>query len=93
MTSIQQQDSAMNHAKAVIHQEEVADNWRTARSGVQTKLADVRAHDHGQQALAHKITHHAQSLEHPNNVKDAMKAEHNIEHIHEHRTLLSGFTL
>ena len=62
---------AIDHARAVVHQEEAGDNWRTARSGVYTKLADVRSHDHGKQELAHhKIAHHAETVAHRNNVKD-----------------------
>ena len=91
--SEQQPPSVFDHVKGVVHEEEVGDNWRTARSGVQTKLGDVRAHDRGQQAQARKITHHAQTVGRPNSVKEVLDAEHKIEHIHEHRTLLSGFTL
>ena len=83
--------AATKHAQDVVHQEEQGDFFRTTRSGVNTKLADIRAHDHGQQELAHKIVHHAQVLKHSNMVKEeTIQAEHEIEHIHEHRTLLSG---
>lgn len=84
--------AATKHAQEVIHQEEQGDFFRTARSGVNTKLADVRAHDHGKQELAHKIVHHAQVLKDSNLLnEEAVQAEHQIEHIHEHRALLGGF--
>lgn len=83
--------AATKHAQDVVHQEEQGDFFRTARSGVNTKLADVRAHDHGEQELAHKVVHHAQVLKHPSMLQqEIVQAEHEIEHIHEHRTLLSG---
>jgi hypothetical protein len=86
--------SLVEHAKVVVLEEEQGDFWRTARSGVTTKLANVRAHDQGKQELAHQhVVHHAQTVEHPNNVSDALLAEQRIAHVHEHRTLLSGFTL
>ena len=86
--------SLVQHAKASVLEEEKGDLWRTGRSGVATKLADVRAHDHGKQELAHKhVVHHAQTVDHPNNASDVLLAEQNIAHVHEHRTLLSGFTL
>ena len=85
-------DPAIAHAQAVVHQEERGDYFRTTRSGVTTKLADIRTHDHGKQELAHRIVHHAQAVQNPNSVRDAVEAEHEIEHIHEHRTLLSGCT-
>ena len=86
----QDHSAALEHAKEVIHAEEVGDFYRTARSGVQTKLADVRSHDHGQQKLAAKHIVHQKE---PNDVTTAVKVEHAIEHVHEHRSLLSGFTL
>ena len=83
--------AATKHAREAVHKEEQGDFFRTGRSGVNTKLADVRAHDHGKQELAHKVVHHAQVLKHPNVLhEEAVQAEHEIEHIHEHRTLLSG---
>ncbi|CAB9519476.1 expressed unknown protein [Seminavis robusta] len=86
--------SLVAHARVMVTEEEKGDLWRTGRSGVMSKLADVRAHDHGKQELAHKhIVHHAQTVAHPNNAHDALEAEEKIAHVHEHRTLLSGFTL
>jgi len=81
---------ALNHAKAIIHDDEVGDFFRTGRSSAQTKLDDVRAHDHGHQELAYKHIVHQKE---PTDAKEAIKIEHRLEHVHEHRTLLSGFTL
>jgi len=79
----------LEHAKEVIHKEEVGDHLRTGRSAVYTKLGAVRQHDQGKQELAHKVVHHKE----PTDVEKALQVEHEIEHVHEHRTTLSGFTL
>lgn len=79
---------AVQHAKDTIHDEEAGDYLRTGRSGVVTKLGALRQHDHGEQELAaHHVVHTA------TRDGNAIKKEHEIEHVHEHRTLLSGFTL
>ena len=84
------QSAAFDHAIKVIHEEEMGDFYRTGRSSAQTKLANVRSHDHGKQELAFKhIVHHKE----PTNTKLAMKEECDIEHVHEHRSLLSDYTL
>ena len=83
-------NTTVTHAKEVIHEEEVGDYYRTGRSGVLTKLAHVRDHDHGKQELAaHKIVH----AKEPNGPNETVEMEHKIEHVHERRTLMSGFTL
>ena len=88
--SKQYNDRAVAHAKKVIHDEEVGDHLRTGRSGVNTKLAAIREQDHGKRQLARKIAPHFKA---PSDPKQAMKVEHEIEHAHERRSLLSGFTL
>ena len=85
--------SLVDHTKAVVEEEELGDFYRTIRSGVHTKLAHVREHDHGQQKMAHKVVRHAKTVTVQNNVHEAIKVEHELERVHEHRTLLSSFTL
>jgi len=83
------EEKVLSEAKELIHNEEAGDYLRTGRSSVNTKLMDVRQHDHGKQELAHKIVHSKK----PNDVDEALEVKHEIEHVHEHRTLLGEFTL
>jgi len=61
----------IEHAQQVVHQEERSDFFRTTRSGVHTKLADVRDHDHGQQEMARQeVAHHVHIVTRPDKFKE-----------------------
>lgn len=84
-------NEAVIHATQVLHNEESSNYLRTGRSGTYTRLENVRDHDHGNQNLAaQKIV---PPIKDPTNAKSAKKVENQIEHVHEHRTMLSHFTL
>lgn len=100
----------VDHAKRMVHEENVGTFFRTARSGAYTNLARVRTtrddqnhprkRDGQRQAAAsrsrvvsspHPYHPHA-PIRDPNNFEEAKNIKHEIERIHEHRSLRSKFT-
>jgi hypothetical protein len=90
MSSPVKKNDIVAHATEDLHQEEVGDYLRTGRSGAYTKMEAIREHDHGKQELARKIV---PPVRDPTDAKSAARVEHEIEKVHEHRTMMSHFTL